>query len=131
VDTLVFETIAALEHEFSIDSKRRYVSGYSMGGYGAWYFIGTRPKIFAAAVPMCGGGDPGLAKNMVDIPVWAFHGAKDMNVPAGDTRDIIEAIKNAGGNPRYTEFPDAAHNIWKEVTETPGLLEWLFDQRRD
>lgn len=131
VASLVFETIGALEREFPIDAKRRYVSGYSMGGYGAWHFIFTRPEMFAAAVPICGGGDPVLVKNIIDIPVWAFHGARDMNVPVSGTRDIIEAIKKAGGNPRYTEFPDAAHDIWAEVTQTTELPEWLFAQKLD
>lgn len=113
------------------ENRIKYVSGYSMGGYGAWHFICTRPEMFAAAVPICGGGDPELVKNIVDIPVWAFHGAKDMNVPVNGTRDMIEAIKKAGGNPRYTEFPDAAHDIWAEVTQTTELPEWLFTQKRD
>ncbi|HEX8037934.1 MAG TPA: dienelactone hydrolase family protein [Chryseosolibacter sp.] len=131
VDSLVFEAIAALEKEFPIDSKRRYVAGYSMGGYGAWHFIAARPEVFAAAVPMCGGGDPASARNIVGIPVWAFHGAKDMNVPVTETRQIIEALRQAGGHPRYTEFPDAAHNIWPEVTQTTELPEWLFAQKRE
>lgn len=131
IDSLVFEAIAALENEYSIDAQRRYVTGYSMGGYGAWHFICTRPAIFAAAIPICGGGDPAFAKNIVDIPVWAFHGAKDMNVPVNHTRDMIEALKQAGGHPRYTEYPHAAHNIWAEVTGTTELTEWLFAQKRD
>jgi predicted esterase/flagellar biosynthesis protein FliQ len=130
VDSLVIETMFSLEEEFSIDENRRYVTGNSMGGYGTWHLICTRPKIFAAAMPICGGGDPALARNIVDIPIWAFHGAKDQNVPVSGSRDIIEAIKNAGGDPKYTEFPDAAHNIVKEVTDTPGLFDWLFAQKR-
>lgn len=131
VDSLVFEALEELEKEFSVDAKRRYVSGYSMGGYGAWHFIATRPEMFAAAVPICGGGDPQFARNVVDVPVWAFHGAKDINVPVKYTRDMVDGIREAGGNPRYTEFPDAAHNIWNEVAETRELPEWLFAQRRD
>jgi pimeloyl-ACP methyl ester carboxylesterase len=131
IDSLVFETIRALEKEFAIDAKRRYVAGISGGGYGSWYFIGTRPEMFAAAIPICGAGDPALAKNMVHVPIWAFHGSKDRNVPVRGSRDMIEAIKKAGGNPRYTEFPDAGHNVWHLITQTPGLLDWLFAQKRD
>lgn len=131
VDSLVFEALADLEQEFSIDAHRRYISGYSMGGYGTWHFICARPEMFAAAVPMCGGGDPALAHKITTVPVWAFHGAKDINVPVSDSRNMIEAMKEAGGNPRYTEFPDAAHNIWEEVYETRGLAGWMFEQRRD
>ena len=131
IDFLVFETISALEEEFEIDEKRRYVMGESLGGYGSWQFICTRPKMFAAAIPICGGGDPSLAQNIVDVPVWAFHGAKDRNVPVRRSREMIEEIKKAGGNPQYTEFPEAGHIISTQVRETPGLLDWLFAQKRD
>ncbi len=131
VDSLVFEAIAALEREFPIDAKRRYISGYSMGGYGTWHFICARPEMFAAAVPTCGGGNPTYADKIIAVPVWAFHGAKDMNAPVRDSRNMIKAMKQAGGHPRYTEFPDAAHNIWEEVYQTTELPEWLFAQKRD
>ena len=131
VDEPVFETINTLEKEFSIEAKRCYVVGISGGGYGSWHFICARPKMFAAAVPICGAGDPKLASNIIDVPVWAFHGEKDRNVPVKGSRDMIEAIKEAGGSPRYTEFPDAGHNIWGQVESTPGLMDWLFAQKRD
>jgi pimeloyl-ACP methyl ester carboxylesterase len=131
VDSLVFETILALELAFAIDDKRRYVAGGSGGGYGSWHFIGTRPEMFAAAIPFCGAGNTALAPNMVDVPVWAFHGSKDRNVSVSGSRDMIEAIKKAGGNPRYTEFPDTGHNVWPQINKTPGLLDWLFAQKRD
>jgi predicted peptidase len=106
------------------------VTGVSRGGYGSWQFIGTRPDLFAAAVPVCGGGDPTLGKNMVNVAVWAFHGAKDKNVPVSGSRDFIAAIKRSGGNPRYTEFPDLEHAIYANVKTIPGLLDWLFAQKR-
>lgn len=130
-DSLVFEAISALEKEFSIDEKRRYVMGHSLGGFGTWYFIGTRPELFAAAMPFSGKGDPALAKNMTGVAVWAFHGALDRNVPVSGCRDVIEAIKKAGGTPRYSEFPKAGHGIWDEVEGTPGVMDWLFAQKRN
>lgn len=99
-----------------------------MGGYGTWHLISTRPEMFAAAVPMSGGGNPALAPNMVDVPVWAFHGANDGNVPVSESRNMIEAIKTAGGNPRYTEYPKVAHNLTEQINNTPELLDWLFSQ---
>jgi len=131
VDSLVFETIHELEQRLPIDVTRRYVSGHSLGGTGAWHFIGTRPEMFAAAIPLAGEGDPELAPNMVDVPVWAFHGRKDRIIPVGGSQKIIDAIKNAGGNPRYTEYPEKGHHIWEDVAATPALLEWLFSQNRD
>lgn len=131
VDSLVFETINALEQKLAIDVKRRYVVGNSLGGYGAWYFISKHPKMFAAALPICGGGNPELARNIVDVPVWAFHGAKDRNVPVSGSRNMIEAVKKFGGNPRYTEYADEGHDIWDKVKDTSGLFDWLFAQNRD
>jgi predicted peptidase len=130
IDSLVFEAIGALEKEFKIDTSRRYVAGISGGGFGTWHFICTRPKMFAAAIPICGGGDPGFAKQIKDIPVWAFHGEKDTNVPVAYSKDMIEAMKKEGGNPKYTEFACAGHYIWDRVENTPGLLDWLFAQKR-
>lgn len=131
VDSLVVENILALEMEFNIDTDSRYVAGYSMGGYGTWHLICTRPNMFAAAIPIAGEGNPVLAQNIVDLPIWVFHGAKDRNSRVKGSRDMIQAIKNAGGNPRYTEYPDKGHNIWKNIYETQGLLDWLFAQKRD
>jgi hypothetical protein len=130
VDSLVFETIGALETEFEIDTHRRYVIGESLGGYGSWYFISSRPNMLAAAIPVCGGGDPGLAKNIINVPVWAFHGEKDRSVPVKLSREMIHAIKDAGGNPRYTELEGEGHIIPNSL-KTPGLLDWLFAQKRD
>ncbi|HEY9486679.1 MAG TPA: peptidase [Chryseosolibacter sp.] len=131
VDSLVFEIMSELESEFSIDANRRYVTGESLGGYGTWHFISTRPEMFAAAIPICGIGNPDLAKNVVNVPIWAFHGAKDRNVPVRGSSDMIKAIRDAGGNPKYNEYPDGGHNIIDQVNRTPGLLEWLFTQKRD
>ncbi len=130
IDTLVFDAILKLEKEVSIDVNRRYVSGVSLGGYGSWHFITMRPDMFAAAIPVCGGGDPQLAPNIVDVSVWAFHGVHDRNVPVNGSRDMIDAIKKAGGNPKYTEFSDKAHDIWYEVSQKNDLWDWLFEQKK-
>ncbi|MEH6681111.1 MAG: hypothetical protein V7724_11220 [Sediminicola sp.] len=131
VDTLVFGIIDALEKEFNIDQKRRYVMGVSMGGYGSWHFICSRPQLFAAAIPICGGGDPERAQKIVDIPIWAFHGENDISVPVGLSRDMIDAIGREGGNPGYIEFSGAGHDIWPQVSNIPQLLDWLFSQKRN
>jgi predicted peptidase len=131
IDELVFKALEAFEKEFSIDEKRRYVTGISGGGYGSWHFICSRPEMFAASVPVCGGTNAELAPKIVDVPVWAFHGEDDTSVPVRFSRDMIEAMKAAGGNPQYTEFEGAGHNIWEQVKATPGLLEWMFAQKRE
>ncbi|WAC14620.1 carboxylesterase family protein [Dyadobacter pollutisoli] len=133
IDTLIFEAMEALEKEFSIDAKRCYSIGVSGGGYASWHFITARPAMFAAAVPICGGGNPKLAHNIVDgkVAVWAFHGEQDDLVPVSYSRDMIAAIKKAGGKPRYTEFKYLGHNMGNAVENTPGLLDWLFAQKRE
>jgi pimeloyl-ACP methyl ester carboxylesterase len=133
IDTMIFEAIDALEKEFSIDAKRRYSIGVSGGGYASWHFISSRPNLFAAAVPICGGGNPKLAHNIANanVAVWAFHGDEDDLVPVSYSRDMIAAIKKAGGKPRYTEFKGAGHNLDNRVEITPGLLDWLFAQKRE
>lgn len=131
VDSLVFEIIDSLEREFSIDTHRRYVMGHSLGGYGTWYFIGTRPEMFAAAIPSAGFGDPNFGKRIVDVAVWAFHGRLDRNVSVNGSRGIIEAMRQAGGNPRYTEYPEIGHGTWDSMKNNPELMDWLFAQRRE
>ena len=129
-DSLVYDAITSLDTIFSIDAKRRYVTGISRGGYGSWHFICTRPDLFAAAIPVCGGEDPKLASRIVDVAVWAFHGAKDKNAPVSGSRDMIEAMRRSGQRPKYTEYPDEGHNIWDQASNTPGLWDWLFAQKR-
>lgn len=131
MEGLVFEAISALEEEFSINKKRRYIMGASMGGYGTWHFISARPEMFAAAVPVCGGEDPQLIQKAIDVPLWAFHGKPDDLVPVSKTREMIEALKKEGGNPRYTEYPDKGHDLWPKLSHKPELLEWMFAQKRD
>jgi pimeloyl-ACP methyl ester carboxylesterase len=130
VASLAIDALVSLDQSFAIDPQRRYISGVSRGGYGSWHMIGEHPELFAAAVPVCGGGNPDQAQGMSSVAVWAFHGAEDRNVPVSGSRNMVSALKKAGGSPRYTEYPDAAHNIWEEVIKTPGLLDWLFSQKQ-
>ncbi|MGF1582593.1 MAG: prolyl oligopeptidase family serine peptidase [Gemmataceae bacterium] len=127
---LVFEVMEKLPKKWSIDAKRIYVTGQSMGGFGTFAAIAKRPGLFAAAVPICGGWDPTEAKNMVKIPLWAFHGAQDKTVPPKLSRDMIAAIKKAGGSPKYTEYPNVGHGSWGRAYATPEMWEWMFEQKK-
>ena len=129
-ERLVIEILNALKSEFSIDSKRVYLSGQSNGGFGTWDMISKRPDLFAAAIPLCGGGNTALAQALVSMPIWAFHGEKDDVIPVAETRNMIAAIKRLGGNPRYTEFKGVDHEIWKPAFKEAGLVDWLFAQHK-
>lgn len=109
---------------------RVYVIGQSMGGYGAWDIIQRRPELFAAAIPTCGAGDPSRAAVLKDLPVWIFHGSNDRSVPVSGSRQMETALKKVGGNVRYTEYAGLGHCSWPRAYAEPGLVEWLFSQKR-
>jgi predicted peptidase len=127
---LVLGMIESLKQEFTLDASRIYVTGQSDGGYGTWNLITQRPDVFAAAIPLCGGGDPRLAARLAKMPVWVFHGSRDDVIPVRESRNMIEAIRKAGGRPRYTEYARAGHDIWKRTFAEPELIPWLFAQRK-
>jgi len=114
-----------------IDLDRVYLTGISMGGYGCWYLGAWEAKEFAAVAPICGGGDEAGAAALKDTPVWAVHGAVDDIVPVERSRNMIAAIRAAGGSPRYSELHDVGHHSWQPAYEPSfGLLDWMFEQRR-
>jgi predicted peptidase len=127
---LTLELIDALRKELPIDARRIYVTGLSMGGYGTWDVLARRPELFAAGVPICGGGDESTAATIAKIPIWVFHGAKDPAVKVERSRRMVEALKKADGHPKYTEYPDEGHASWVPAYKSPELLAWLFDQKR-
>ena len=100
-----------------------------MGGYGTWHYILRHPDLFAAAVPICGGGDPSQADRIMHIPIWTFHGDQDSAVPVQLSRDMIDSLTQAGGHPKYIEFKDIGHICWPLAYDTPGLIEWMFSQK--
>ena len=106
--TMVYEVIDALEVEYNIDPNRIYVTGQSMGGFGAYDCVMRDPERFAALVPMAGGGDPTQAVNMLNMGIWSFHGGLDTVVPVAADREMDAAMIAAGHtNWTYTEYPDA------------------------
>ena len=124
------KAVETLRKEFPIDDKRIYITGLSMGGYGTWDALAKRTELFAAAAPICGGGNAASAGTMKDVPIWAFHGADDKTVLVERSREMIEALKAAGAKPKYTEYPGVGHNSWAQTYSNPDLYEWLFAQRK-
>ncbi len=122
--------------EFGGDRERLYLIGVSMGGYGVWDMAAQNPGKFAALVPICGGsplrtGDrfTEIARRIGRTPAWVFHGAKDGVVPVSESRQMVEALKSAGGNVRYSEYEGVGHNVWLNAAAEPNLLPWLLSQR--
>jgi len=127
---LVVDLIGDLQRSYSIDGRRLYVAGQSLGGFGTFAIVAEFPKLFAAGVPLCGGADESKVLSIIKTPLWVFHGEKDEAVAVDWSRRIVAAIKKAGGSVKYTEYPGAGHNIWAKVVKEPELLSWLFAQRK-
>ena len=119
-----------LPKEFHVDPKRRYLTGVSMGGHAVWTTLVRRPGLFAAAVPVCSGGDSRIVtKAAAKYPVWAFHSDDDHLVPVQLARDLVKAWRKHGGMAKYTEYTGLKHSSWKKAYTEPELFEWLFRQR--
>jgi predicted peptidase len=126
--------LADVEKNYTVDPKREYLTGLSMGGFGTWSIASNMPDKWAAIVPICGGVRGGsaedVAKKIKEIPTWVFHGDKDTAVPVQQSRDMVEALKKAGGEPKYTEYPGVGHNSWDKAYATDELYEWLSKQHK-
>jgi len=113
-----------------IDPDRVYVTGQSMGGTGTYGAMFLRPDLFAAAIPVCGRWDPQDAGRMKNIALWIFHGDNDKVVPTEYSRNMSDAIRKAGGSPKYTEYKGVGHNSWTRTYSSPETWNWLFQQKR-
>ena len=146
------QAMAALEasiKEFHGDRRRIYLTGMSMGGYGTWQFAIDHPGKFAALVPVCSGVRPPhdfpellvklpadannepyteVARRVGKTPVWIFHGDEDQSVPVEESRHMVAALKAAGADVKYTEYPGAGHNSWDKAYAEPELVPWLLSQ---
>lgn len=113
-----------------IDKNRIILTGLSLGGYATWGMLAKYPDLAAAAVPICGGGEPATAEKFKNVPIHVYHGAKDPAVPQKKSDDMVEALKKAGGKPEYTVYPEAGHDSWIQAYADAKLYEWLLEQKR-
>lgn len=127
---LLFEILDNIieNKDYRINKNRVYTLGISMGGYAVWDAIQRRKDIFAAAVPICGGGDPSLCGSISSIPIWSWHGTKDEDISVQRSRDMHDGILNAGGNPKYTEVKERGHDVWLDVWREKSVWDWLFSK---
>jgi predicted peptidase len=128
---LVLELMDALPKEFRIDASRVYITGLSMGGFGTWDILARQPDRFAAALPVCGGGVVDTAPAFAKIPLWVFHGAADPLVKPEHSRQMVEAVRKAGGKPGFTEYPGVGHDSWTMTYHNPDVLDWLFSKKKN
>ena len=135
---LTMQLLDSLQYAYpGIDENRRYITGISSGAYGVWDAIERWPNYFAAAAPVAGVGNPLKAAVLKHLPIWVFHGAKDGSVNVSGSRNMVRAIRAAGGKPRYTEFPNRPHGTWYDAYSLPGgpdpvagFFPWLFSQKK-
>jgi predicted peptidase len=128
-----FELVALLDEvdkKYKIDPDRVYVTGLSMGGFGTWRLAFDAPERLAAIAPICGGGEKYWTKRFAHLPIWVFHGAKDTAIPLERSQIMVDALKKDDGEPKFTIYPDAAHDSWTATYDDPAFYEWLLAQKR-
>jgi len=117
--------------EYHADPDRLYITGLSLGGFGTWDAIQREPELFAAAIPICGGGDIRRVQEIKRLPIWIFHGKADKNVSVECSRQMNEALRLAGNRKvQYTEYEQSEHNVWDQTYSNPKVIEWLLHQTR-
>lgn len=132
----LFQLLDEIQETYSVDPKRIYLTGSSLGGGGTWE-IGLRyPKYFAALVPVMGfyGYPFNIPENICDlkdVPIWAFHGEDDLTVPLEAEQGLVDGLRACGGNVKFTVYPGAGHDVDIQVYKTPELFEWMLAQSLD
>ena len=118
-----------IEEIHNVDRSRVYVTGLSMGGIGTWQVAGAMSDHLAAIVPICGPSDTKVVAKIAKIPTWVFHGGKDPVVKVSHSEEMVKLLKENGGNPKLTIYPEAGHDSWTEAYNNEELFEWLLSQK--
>ena len=128
----VLEILNLVAKTFPTDKDRYYVAGLSMGGFGTWDLIMRHPELFAAAVPLCGGGDYTQASKLVDMPIYTIHDKNDTTVPNSGTKEMYVALTSLGSKVIfYEETSGKGHNVWSYAATKAEIWTWLFEQTRE
>ena len=127
---LAQELLMNIMKTYPVIKKQVYVGGLSMGGMGTFEIVRRNPKLVAAAIPICGGGNATTASALKKTKWWVFHGGKDDVVPPKLSEDMVNALKEVKASVKFTLYPDANHNSWDSAFAEPDLLSWLFAQKR-
>lgn len=117
--------------KYNVDRSRVYLTGLSMGGYGAWDLAMNYPGYFAAIAPICGGGNTIRIGQLKNVPAWVFHGKKDDAVPEQESARMVAALRAAGGDVKYSVLPDTGHvDAWVYAYGDAGLFDWFLEHRK-
>ncbi|HUZ58926.1 MAG TPA: prolyl oligopeptidase family serine peptidase [Hanamia sp.] len=127
---LLMELIHQTIKNLPVDTNRIYITGLSMGGFGTYDVIERYPHLFAAAVPVCGGGDVSRAATIAHIPMWIFLGSEDAAVNPLYSPEMLQALTKAGAHPGFTQYPEVGHFSWLGAYSDPLMMEWLFRQHK-
>lgn len=128
--TMANNLLHFLLKEYPVNKKQVYIGGLSMGGMGTFEIVYRNPGLFAAAFPICGGGDPASAKKLKPTHWWVFHGDSDAVVPPKYSELMVAALKAVKADVKFTLYPGVNHNSWDSAFAEPGLLPWLFAQKK-
>jgi predicted peptidase len=127
---LVIQLIHQLIKDYQVDTNRIYITGLSMGGFGTFDAIERYPHLFAAAVPVCGGGDASKAILIKHLPIWIFHGSEDAAVNSLFSFNMVEALTKVGAHPGFTQYPEVGHFSWLAAYSDQLMIEWMFRQHK-
>ncbi len=127
---LLMHLMDDLRHKYAIQNKRIYITGLSMGGMGAFEIVRRKPNLFAAAMPICGGANTAIAKDLLKTKWWIFHGEKDDVVNPQYSKDMAAAILNEGGAAKLTIYPNANHNSWDSAFAESNFMQWMFSNHK-
>lgn len=127
---LAQELLYSIMKDYRVNKRQVYAGGLSMGGMGTFEIVRRNPRLFAAAFPICGGGEPTTASVMKKTKWWVFHGGKDDVVPPELSEKMVDALKAVKAAVKFTLYPDANHNSWDPAFAEPELLSWLFKQKK-
>ncbi|HMK16792.1 MAG TPA: dienelactone hydrolase family protein [Chitinophagaceae bacterium] len=123
--------VKKLSNEEGVDKSRVYISGLSMGGMGTFESVYRNPDLYAAALPICGGGDVNhFDKRVAKVPFWVFHGAVDAVVNPQLSRDMVEKLKSLKAEVKYSEYPGVNHNSWENAFAEKDYLSWMLQHKK-
>lgn len=130
-EALVMAILGRTRRELDVDRSRIYLTGASKGGNGTWAIAASHPDLFAAIAPVCGAAaDESTAEELVNMPIWLFHGEKDTAVPVAKARKSMQWVIDNGGSCKATIYPDLGHNVWDKAYQENRLNEWFLQQAR-